>query len=188
MKKLCIKHLKTRSEARPDNQSWLTSLVGGVLVCLLSLNVQGDTLAGRVVGITDGDTLTLLDQNNVQHKIRLAGIDTPEKAMPWGQKAKEGLSDMAFDRTALIEWDKIDRYRRIIGKVLVDGRDVNLALIRNGLAWHYKKYEKEQSASDRLAYSREEAAARSARRGLWADSEPIPPWEWRKIRRAGKSS
>lgn len=142
--------------------------------------VYADTLAGRVVGITDGDTLTLLDVTHTQHKIRLAGIDAPEKNQPFGQACKQSLSDLAYNRTAQIDWSKLDRYGRVIGKVLVDSQDVNLEQIRRGCAWHYKKYQNEQNLDDRLSYAKAEDIAKAGKVGLWVEGGVIPPWEWRR--------
>jgi endonuclease YncB( thermonuclease family) len=141
------------------------------------------TLSGEVVGISDGDTITVIDADRKTHKIRLAGIDAPEKGQPFGKRSKESLSDMAYRRHALIEWSKADRFGRIIGKIVVDGQDVCLEQVRQGLAWHYKKYESEQASEDRRSYSRAEIAAREAKVGLWADQAPTPPWDWRKAKR-----
>jgi endonuclease YncB( thermonuclease family) len=155
------------------------------LLALFTLSVamlqpaQADTLTGRVVGITDGDTLTLLDTTNSQHKIRLAGIDTPEKGQPFGQVCKQSLSDLVFNQPVDIQWDKLDRYGRVIGKVVKNGTDVNLEQIKSGCAWHYKKYQNEQSPADREKYSSAETNARAARSGLWVDPNPVPPWGWR---------
>ena len=173
--KYCTKRLKTRSDA----QSWPASVACGLLVCLLTLNAHGETLSGRVVGITDGDTLTLLDQNNGQHKIRLASIDTPEKKQPFGNRSKQSLSDMVFNKIVTVETDKRDRYGRELGKVLASGKDVNLEQVRAGMAWHYKAYERTQSATDRKAYADAENEAKAVKRGLWVDADPTPPWEWR---------
>jgi endonuclease YncB( thermonuclease family) len=129
---------------------------------------------------TDGDTLVLLDANNTQHKVRLAGIDCPERKQAWSTKAKQALSDYVFDRQVTVDWDKRDRYQRIVGKVLDGQRDVNLALIRDGLCWWYRRYADEQSAVDRVLYSDAEEEARKGRSGLWSDSQPVPPWEWRR--------
>lgn len=150
-----------------------------IVCCSISGWVHAQNLEGLVVAITDGDTLTVLDAQKVQHKIRLAGIDTPERRQPFGQRAKEVLSALVFQQQVQVITEKKDRYRREVGKVIKDGRDVNLAMVVNGLAWHYKKYASEQSASDRLLYASAEDEARSMRRGLWADPKAIPPWEWR---------
>lgn len=152
------------------------------LLCL-TLLASTPSLAdviGRVVGITDGDTITVLDSTNVQHKVRLAGIDAPEKRQPFEQKSKQSLSDCAYDKTAVIEGDKLDRYGRLVDKVLVSGVDCNLRQINLGLAWHYKKYMNEQPPGDRLTYAQAEDDARSNKAGLWADVNPMPPWMWRK--------
>ena len=143
--------------------------------------ICADTLAGRVVGISDGDTLTLVDATEVQFKIRLSGIDSPEKGQAFGQFCKNSLSDLAYGRAAQIDWKKLDRYGRIIGTVLVDERDMSLEQIRRGCGWHYKKYQNEQSTNDRLSYSAAEESARKDKVGLWADSDPVPPWIWRAV-------
>lgn len=137
------------------------------------------TIIGKVVGVADGDTITVLDNDRTQHKIRLAGIDAPEKKQPFGQRAKEHLSGLVFSKFVEVEAEKRDRYGRWVGKVFVDGHDVNLAIVVAGLAWHYKKYATEQNASDRLLYADAEVEARTQQRGLWVDISPAPPWEWR---------
>jgi endonuclease YncB( thermonuclease family) len=142
-----------------------------------------DTLQGRVVAVTDGDTVKVLDASNTLWKIRLMGIDAPEKKQAFGTQSKSNLSDLIFGKTVTIEYFKQDRYGRTIGKILVDGVDANLQQVKAGLAWHYKKYAKEQSMQDRATYARAEDQARAERRGLWRDAEPAPPWEWRKSRK-----
>lgn len=151
-----------------------------LLLITYSIPSYAEELSGQVVGITDGDTLTVLDANRTQHKIRLAGIDAPESSMDWGSKAKKALADMTFRRQVIVLWDKKDRYGRTLGKVMVEGRDINLQLIGQGMAWHYKKYQNEQSSADRDLYSRSEIESRTQKKGLWADPSPIPPWEWRR--------
>lgn len=152
-------------------------LVLGAMLALPA--VYADTLTGRVVAIADGDTLTLLDATNTQHKIRLAGIDSPEKNQPFGQVCKQSLSGLTYNQAAQIDWNKLDRYGRVIGKVLVNGQDVNLEQIRLGCAWHYKKYQNEQSPEDQVSYARAEEEARAIGVGLWREGAAIPPWEWR---------
>jgi endonuclease YncB( thermonuclease family) len=136
-------------------------------------------LPGQVVRIVDGDTL-VLEAGDVRHKIRLAGIDAPERNQPWGDASTRELRRQVAGKEIVVEWSKRDRWKRLIGVVKLDGVDQNLHLVERGLAWHYKKYEAEQSPGDRDAYSAAEKAAQGARRGLWSDPEPIPPWEWRK--------
>lgn len=157
-----------------------------IITLALPLAAHSDTLQGHVVGITDGDTITLLDSTKTQHKIRVAGIDAPEKKQPFGQHSKEFLSDLAFDKDLTIEWAKKDHYGRIVGKLInKQGRDLNLEQVKSGMAWHYKKYEKEQSPEDRRLYAAAEEAAKGKRVGLWSDPAPVPPWEYRKAKRNG---
>lgn len=157
----------------------------GVVVAVCSWNVGAQTeLVGRVVSITDGDTLTLLDGNHVQHKIRLSGIDAPERRQAFGNRSTQALGALAHAKPAVAHCPKKDRYGRWICVVEVAGRDVGLAIVEQGLAWWYRKYAREQSSADRLAYERAEMEARSARRGLWSDSsEPVAPWDWRRAKR-----
>jgi endonuclease YncB( thermonuclease family) len=142
----------------------------------------GEQLEGRVVGISDGDTISIITPEFVQYKVRLAGIDAPEKRQPFGQVSKQNLSQLIYDKVVVVDWEKQDRYQRLVGKILLDGEDVNLEQIKAGLAWHYRKYKKEQVFEDRLNYLQAEEKARVDKLGLWQDAEPVPPWEWRKSR------
>lgn len=154
------------------------------LLLALPLASLANTLTGMVVGISDGDTLRLLDASKVQHKIRLAGIDAPEKSQGFGDRSKQSLAALVFRKNVTVEWSKVDRYGRVIGKVLVGSDDVGLAQVRAGLAWHYKAYEREQGSLDRERYARAEADARADRRGLWRDPSPTPPWDFRRLRKS----
>lgn len=138
---------------------------------------QADTINGKVVAIADGDTITVL-QKRQQHKVRLAEIDTPEKKQPYGNKAKQALSDMVFGKTVTVKQVDTDRYGRIVGKVYLDGLYVNAEMVKNGHAWVYRKYAKDQDL-----YRLEEHARRQ-KIGLWAlqEDQRIPPWEWRHKR------
>lgn len=141
--------------------------------------LHAETLQGKAVGISDGDTITVLDGNKTQHKIRLAGIDAPEKSQPFGERSKQHLSELLFGKIVTVDWNKTDKYGRTVGKVIVNRQDANLSQIQAGLAWHYKQYEKEQSVSDRSSYAQAEIDARTRRIGLWHDAVPIPPWDFR---------
>jgi endonuclease YncB( thermonuclease family) len=141
------------------------------------------TLEGIVVGVTDGDTITVLDGSKTQFKVRLAGIDAPESKQAFGQRSRQYLASIAFQKHVTCEWTKRDRYGRIVGKIVVDGQDINVRLVQAGLAWHYKAYAKEQSRSDTELYANAEIEAREKRVGLWADPEPVPPWEWRRAKK-----
>jgi endonuclease YncB( thermonuclease family) len=145
--------------------------------------LAGETLTGRVVGVADGDTLTILvDQRTAV--IRLDGIDAPEKGQPFGQAAKRTLSDLAFDRTATATCHKVDRYQRRVCAVTVDDRDVGEELILRGHAWVFTRYAHELPTARRSAYEQAERRARDERSGLWQDTSPVPPWEWRQMKRS----
>jgi endonuclease YncB( thermonuclease family) len=127
-----------------------------------------------------------------QHKIRLAGIDAPERRQAFGTRSRQHLSGLVYRQTVNVEWHKVDRYGRIVGKVWTVAPcfvapcslalDANLAQVTAGMAWHYKQYEHEQSPEDRGLYDAAENNARAQRAGLWIDPAPIPPWEFRKQR------
>lgn len=136
-------------------------------------------IEGRVVKVSDGDTITVLDKDNRQHKIRFQGIDAPESKQDFGQVSKDNLATMIFGKQVKVVSSKTDKYGRTVGKVLLEGRDINIEQIKAGLAWHYKTYEKEQPPEDRVTYAAAEQEARAARRGLWQDPNPTPPGEWR---------
>ena len=163
----------------------------GLALLLSSGVVLADTLTGKVVSVSDGDTITVLDSVKQQHKIRIAGIDAPEKKQPFGQKSKENLSQLVFGKEVVVQWSKHDRYRRIVGKVTVAEPDcqrpdcakildVGMGQITTGLAWWYRKYAKEQSLEDARAYEAAERDAQASRIGLWRDKDPTPPWDWRR--------
>jgi len=145
----------------------------------VACTAHAETVTGMVVGVADGDTITVLDADKVQHKIRLAGIDAPEKRQAFGNRSKESLSDLVFDKAVNVETEKRDRYGRQIGKVLVNGQDVNLVQVERGMAWFYRQYQREQSPNDRRLYEAAEDAAKAGKRGLWRDSDPVPPWDFR---------
>jgi endonuclease YncB( thermonuclease family)/methylphosphotriester-DNA--protein-cysteine methyltransferase len=136
-------------------------------------------IEGKVIRVSDGDTIAVLDKDNKQHKIRFQGIDAPESKQAFGQASKENLSKMVFGKQVTVIWEKVDKYRRTVGKVLLDGKDVNIEQVKAGLAWHYKKYADEQPSEDRIAYAKAEDEARAAKLGLWQDPNPTPPGDWR---------
>ena len=137
-------------------------------------------LQGKVVSVADGDTITVLDAEKNQHKIRLQGIDAPEKAQAFGAKSKQALYEMVHGKTVQVSFEKSDKYGRILGKVLLDGQDICHQQIKAGLAWHYKKYQNQQPLVDRDAYSASETAAKNEKLGLWSDPRPVAPWDFRK--------
>lgn len=148
------------------------------LLSLLAVNASAETLEGRVVGISDGDSLTVLTSIKLEVKVRLKDIDAPERGQPYRAKAKQALSGLVYGKSITVSYEKRDRYGRLLGKINVDGVDVSEALVRMGAAWVYRKYTQDTRL---LAL---EADARAARRGLWARADPIPPWDWRRGEKA----
>lgn len=150
---------------------------------LHSFSIEATTISGKVVGVADGDTITVLDDSNTQHKIRLAGIDAPEKKQPFGNVSKQSLSDLVYGKQVSVDYNKQDRYGRTVGKVIIDGTDVNLEQVKRGLAWFYKKYQNEQPLKDRLDYLHAQEAAEKTKVGLWVDPKPIAPWDFRRAKK-----
>ena len=151
-------------------------LAACLLVAQLSFAAE---LTGLVVGVSDGDTITVL-VDKTPYKIRLAGIDAPESRQAFGQASKQHLSALVYKKPVTVLWDKKDRYGRTLGKVLIDGTDACLEQVKAGLAWHYKRYASEQPAQDRADYAAAEDKAKGERIGLWSDAQPPAPWDWRR--------
>jgi endonuclease YncB( thermonuclease family) len=146
----------------------------------------------QIVAVADGDSLTVQDSNGVKHGVRLAGIDAPEQGQPWSRQSKQNLTRMALGEAARIEWSESDGYGRFVAEVWVVPADApcqatacprtldtGLAQVTAGLAWHYKKYQLDQSEEDRHRYADAETEARARRLGLWQDPAAAPPWDWR---------
>ena len=150
---------------------------------MIARGVSAETLYGRVVGVADGDTLTLLDRDNRQHKIRISGIDAPEKGQPFGEVSRQNLARLVFDRNVRAECYKEDRYRRQVCRLFDGSRDVALAQLDAGLAWWFRRYAAEQPPQERAEYASAEDRARADAVGLWRDRDPVPPWEWRNVRK-----
>lgn len=129
--------------------------------------------ADKVIGITDGDTFTLL-RDKTTIKVRLAEIDCPERKQPFGSRAKQALSDKIFGKEVKLEGEKKDRYGRTIATVVLDDRNINLEMVKDGFAWQYKQYSKSKE------FEEAEKEARDNKIGLWVDADPVPPWEFRK--------
>jgi micrococcal nuclease len=132
----------------------------------------------KVVGVHDRDTLTGIKASNEQIKVRLDAIDTPETMQPYGQAAKKALSDMVFGEEVVIYPKTKDKYGRTVGHVVVGKKAVNLAMLAQGMTWHYVKYEKAKHLGQA------EAEAKAVRRGLWQNKQLMPPWDWRKLGRS----
>ena len=133
-------------------------------------------LIGKVVKIADGDTVTVL-VDKTQYRIRLAHIDAPESKQAFGTVSKKALGDKIFGKEVKVVWKKRDLYQRIVGDIYLDSRWINKEMVEEGLAWHYRQYSKDPDIG------KAEADAKSAKKGLWVDPNPIPPWEFRKNRK-----
>ncbi len=148
---------------------WVTSLAG----CSPAADSSAE-LRGRVVRIADGDSFTILGKDNRQQRIRLYGIDCPENGQPYSKLAKQALSDMIFGREPVIREKNKDRYGRIVALVYIDGININEAMLKQGWAWHFKRYDSNRN------WDRLEKTARKAGIGLWADPHPVAPWKYRQ--------
>lgn len=148
-----------------------------LLLFLFSITVSAQTYSAKIIGITDGDTVSILF-NNKKQSIRLAHIDTPERNQPFGSKAKQFLSEKIFGKTVtVVITDRPDRNGRWIAEIFYNNQNINKELVRNGLAWHYKKYSKN------VNYAELEFRARKRKIGLWKDPNPVEPWNWRNYRK-----
>lgn len=166
----------------------IRNIIGFVFFALVS-SAHAEEIIGKVVAIADGDTVTVLDSSQTQYKIRLAGIDAPERNQPFGNVSRKNLSDLVFQKQVRVETEKKDRYGRLVGKIWVEPedcsgcrmtRDANLAQITAGLAWWYRDYAHEQSEEDQRRYELGEQTAKATVVGLWGESEPSAPWDWRR--------
>lgn len=148
----------------------------------LSSFAHAEAIQVKVTRIIDGDTVVVLSDHSEELRVRLAGIDCPEKRgkQPYWRFAKDALSDRVGGKTITVDFDKRDRWGRIIGVLWQNNQDVNAELVGIGACWHFKKYQHEQSATDQVLYSQLEDSARQRSIGLWADRQAIAPWDWRK--------
>ncbi len=163
---------------------------------LFSASVCSETLTGKVVYVADGDSISVQDAG-ARHRVRLEGIDAPELEQPYGRRAKQRLFGFLYDKTVSVAVTKYDEHGRIVGKVMVasldacpDGSngcpktlDAGLSQITVGLAWWYRYYAAEQDVQDRHRYEFAEFEAKSKKAGLWADDNPVTPWQWRRKNR-----
>jgi len=163
--------VETRHQARRRTLGW--TLLALVAAGWLASQAFAGELKGRVVGVTDGDTITVLHDNRTD-TVRLVGIDAPEKRQPYGDRARRFTADLAFDRTVTVLTTGRDRNGRLLGEVVLpDGRSLNQELVRAGYAWWFRKYSRD------VTLARLEEEARQDRRGLWATEAPQAPWDYR---------
>ncbi len=147
-----------------------------VILMLAQLSSVREVFQAECVGVADGDTLTVL-QGKRQIKLRLEGIDCPELHQSFGTRARQFTSSLVFGKKVTVSAQYLDRIGRTVSRVSVNGKDISLALVEAGLAWHYRRY-----SSDPLLAKAEEQARR-LKKGLWSDPRPVPPWEWRRPNR-----
>lgn len=156
-----------------------TALYIILLFCSAQLIFSAE-ISGKVVGISDGDTITIIDTSNSRYRIRLDRIDAPERRQPFGEKSKQYLSSLIFGKQVKIEYQKKDRYGRILGVVFCDAQEINLVMVQHGMAWHYSYYDKTE------LYAVAEREARRKKIGLWGDPNPVNPYDFRKRKRTQK--
>ena len=154
------------------------------VLCMAScLCLFAETLNGYVIGVSDGDTIKVLDADKKQHRIRFLGIDAPESSQAFGQKSKQYLSSLIFNKNVSINYKEKDQYGRILGTVFFENENINLKMVQAGLAWHYVHF-----AKDDKELAEAEKAAREAKLGLWADAKPVPPWDYRYQKKRSKKA
>jgi micrococcal nuclease len=152
-----------------------------LLAAVAAAVLYAEDFTGRVVAITDGDTIKVM-HNGAAERIRLWGIDCPESKQAFGTRARQFAGDLAFGQTVTVKVHDTDHYGRTVAEIILpDARNLNHELVRAGLAWWYRQYAKRDQVLPAL-----EEQSRAARRGLWTDSQPVPPWEWRRALRAGQ--
>lgn len=147
------------------------------------LPITSHAFPGKVVGITDGDTVKILrTDSRIQVKIRLASIDTPEKKQAYGQQAKKFTASLIGNRMVEVKPITKDRYGCTVAYIYCDGEDINLKIVKNGYAWVYRKYAPKPKSKAKIYFAAEDQA-REKELGLWADPHPVPPWKWRHRKR-----
>lgn len=147
----------------------------------------GGIVEGELLAVADGDSFTLRAADGRIWQVRIAAIDAPERRQPWSDVSRQRLRQRLQGREVRVRAEKFDPYGRVVGTVLVGDEDVGLAQVSDGVAWHFRRYEREQEPAARVRYARAEASARQSRRGLWRDPDPLPPWVFRsRLRSQGK--
>ncbi len=149
------------------------------LLLIVSTTASAATLEGKAIRVIDGDTIVVLSEAHHKYRVRLANIDCPEKRQPWGNKAKRATSKLVGNKPVVVEWQKLDRYSRLIGTVYQVGANVNRALVAEGHCWVYEKYNQDGQLPDL------QVQAKAQNKGLWKlpEYDRTPPWEWRKKRK-----
>jgi endonuclease YncB( thermonuclease family) len=173
----CLQVEKGRTGVGLLLRSGVPMMRAAMLCCLMlpatAAAAEPHTFTGKAVSVQDGDTLHVLDDAKHEHTIRLDGIDAPERKQAFGTVARDRLAEITKGKPVTVQAGKRDKYGRTVARIEVEGQDVNRQMVVEGLAWHYTRY------SDDATLAEAEGEARAAGRGLWADREPVPPWEWR---------
>lgn len=151
-----------------------------LLGCLwgLSTALGDETVSGKVTRIIDGDSILVTDSKSVEYEVQLEGIDAPEIKQDFGTESTEGLSKLLKDKTVRITWKSKDNFDRPLAQVYDGDKHINMEMIKTGMAWHFKRYNKDEELA------KAEAAAKEAKKGLWARESPIAPWDYRKENKA----
>lgn len=150
------------------------------LILLFSIYANADELTGRVVDVASGDSITITDASNTEFKVRLSGIDAPEKQQPFGMESKKSLTDLIYAKEVTVSWIKRDYHKRVVGKVLFNKTDINLEQVKRGMAWVFKHFLDDPYSQDQSDYVDAQEEAEKRRLGLWSKTDPIPPWEFRR--------
>jgi micrococcal nuclease len=138
---------------------------------------ESSVLIGTVAKIIDGDSVIIKGEDGNEQQVHLEGIDAPEVKQPWGDKATKALDELIKGKKVEVKWKKKDDYQRILGQIYQEDAHINLEMLKKGLAWHFKRYYKSE------LFEKAEAAAKGSKVGLWSDSDPTPPWDYRKNNR-----
>jgi micrococcal nuclease len=175
-----VAFLSAKVSPRTNITTMKAKLIVTLLWCTSIAACLGASFTGQVIGVSDGDTITVLDGRN-QIKIRLDGIDTPELKQAFGSKAKQALSKTIFGKRVRVVWSKKDQYGRTLGQVFLGKRWINYEMVAAGFAWHYKQYSKDRNLANA------ETKARKSQAGLWKTPSPTPPWKFRSNVRSSRN-
>lgn len=158
--------------------SWLAPLLLSTLMFSSPCSLLAATMSAEVIEVLDGDTILVREGEN-EHKVRLLGIDAPETKQSFGAESQRALAERIAGQHIVVDYQSRDKQKRILGKVIFQGQDMNLLLLQHGLAWHYKSHAKYQDVADRKLYAESEKLARRFKIGLWVEKWPQAPWAFR---------
>jgi micrococcal nuclease len=148
-----------------------------IVLLFLTVHCVETDIAGTVVAVADGDTFTMINAEQAEIKVRLYGVDAPERGQDFSNVSRQYLSDLVFGKKVIVEQIDTDQYNRVVGIVTINGQVVNEDLLKAGLVWHYTQFD------NSIVWDKLEREARASRKGLWSKHEPTPPWEFRRNKR-----